>query len=43
MQESVETFGELVVSGRKATKLLEAAEEPLDEVARLVAVPVNLA
>ena len=38
MQESVETFGELVVSGCKATELLEAVEELLDEIARLVAV-----
>ena len=38
MQESVKTFGKLVVSGRKATELLEAVEELLDEIARLVAV-----
>lgn len=43
MQESVETFGKLVVSGRKAAELLEAVEESLDEIARLVAVPINLA
>lgn len=29
MQESVETFGKLVVSGRKARELLEAVEEPV--------------
>ena len=41
MQEGVHTIGEFVVAGREAAKLLETIEESLDEVARLVSMPVN--
>ena len=43
MQEGVVSIRELVVTGGHATELLETIEEPLHEVARLVAVPVDLA
>jgi len=43
MQEGVESIGEFVVSRGDATKLLEAIEESLDEISRLVAMPVDLA
>ncbi len=43
MQEGIESIGEFVVSRGEATELLKAIEESLDEVARLVAVPVDLA
>ena len=41
MQESVETIGKFVVSGCDTTELFEAIEESLDEVSRLVAVPID--
>ena len=43
MQEGIEAIGEFVVSRSEAAELFEAIEESLDEVARLVAVPVDLA
>lgn len=43
MQEGVESIGEFVVSRGEAAELFEAIEESLDEVARLVAMPVDRA
>ena len=43
MQEGIESIGEFVVSRGEAAELLETVEESLDEVSRLVAVPVDLA
>jgi len=43
MQESLETVGQFVVARRKATKLFESVEESLNEVSRLVAMPVDRA
>ena len=41
MQESIETAGQLVVASRDTTELLEAIEETFDQVARLVAMPID--
>lgn len=43
MQEGVESTDEFVVSGCDTPELLEAIEESLDEVSRLVAMPVDFA
>ena len=43
MQEGIETIGEFVVSRGEAAELFEAIEKSLDEVARLVAMPVDFA
>lgn len=43
MQECVESIGQFVVSGCDTTELLEAIEESLDKVSRLVAMPVDFA
>ena len=43
MNKRQERLGEFVVSRSEAAELFEAIEESLDEVARLVAVPVDLA
>lgn len=43
MQEGIESIGEFVVSRGEAGELLKTVEESLDEVARLVAMPVDLA
>ena len=43
MQERIESIGEFVVSRGEAAELLETVEKSLDEVARLVAMPVDLA
>lgn len=43
MQECGEAMGQFVVTGGEATKLLEPIEESLDEVSRLVAMPVDVA
>ena len=41
MQESTETAGQLVVASRNTAELLEAIEETFDQVARLVAMPID--
>ena len=41
MQESVESAGQLVVSGGDATELLESIEKAFDQVARFVAMPID--
>ena len=43
MQEGVEATGKFVVSSCDTPELLEAIEESLDEISRLVAMPVDLA
>lgn len=43
MQESVETAGEFVVARGDATELLEPIEETFNQIARLVAMPVDWA
>ena len=43
MQESVETAGEFVVARGDATELLEPIEETFNQMARLVAMPVDWA
>ena len=43
MQESVEAVGEFVVACREATKLFEPVEESLNQVARFVPLPIELA
>ena len=42
MQERIESIGEFVVSRGEAAELLETVEKSLDEVARLVAMPVDV-
>lgn len=41
MQERIETIDEFVVARSEATKLLESVKESLDQVSRLVAMPVD--
>jgi len=43
MQEGVESIGEFVVSRGEAAELFETIEESLDEISRLVAMPVDFA
>ncbi len=43
MQECIKSIGEFVISRDEAAEVLEPVEESLDEVARLVAMPVDLA
>ena len=43
MREGVESIGEFVLSRGEAAELFEAIEESLDEISRLVAMPVDLA
>lgn len=43
MQEGVEAMGQFIVARGEATKLLEPIEESLDEVSRLVTMPVDFA
>jgi len=43
MQESVEAVGEFVVACCEATKLFEPVEESLNQVARFVPLPIELA
>ena len=43
MQEGIESIGKFVVSRGEAAELFEAVEESLDEISRLVAMPVDLA
>ncbi|SEA03686.1 hypothetical protein SAMN05216411_10416 [Nitrosospira multiformis] len=43
MQESTEGVGEFVVAGREATKLFEPIEESLDQIARFIPLPIELA
>ena len=43
MQEGIESIGEFVVSGCDAAELLETIEKSLDEISRLVAMPVDTA
>ena len=41
MQEGIESTGEFVISGGDATELLEPIEEALNQMAGLVAIPIN--
>ncbi len=43
MQEGVESIGEFVISRGEAAELFETIEESLDEISRLVAMPVDFA
>lgn len=42
MQESVEAMGQFIVPRGEAAKLLQSIEESLDEVSRLVTMPVGV-
>ena len=41
MKEGIESIGKFVVSGSDTTKLLESIEEALDQMTRLVPMPVD--
>ena len=41
MHDGTETAGQLVVATRDTTEILEAIEETFDQVARLVAMPID--